>query len=39
MGKISITIITLNEEKNIERCLKSLQWADEIVVLDTFSKD
>lgn len=39
MEKISVTIITLNEEKNIERCLQSLGWADEIVVLDTFSTD
>jgi glycosyltransferase involved in cell wall biosynthesis len=37
---ISATIITLNEEKNIERCLVSLQGvADEIVVIDSFSKD
>ena len=39
MQKLSAVIITFNEEKNIERCLKSLQWADEIVVLDSFSTD
>lgn len=39
MQKISITIITHNEEKNIERCLDSLKWADEIVVVDSFSDD
>lgn len=39
MEKISVTVITLNEEKIIERCLKSLQWADEILVLDSFSSD
>ncbi len=39
MNKISVTIITKNEEKNIERCLKSIRWADEIVVVDTFSTD
>lgn len=39
MEKISITIITHNEEKNIERCLASLKWADEIVVFDSFSDD
>ncbi|MFQ5450093.1 MAG: glycosyltransferase family 2 protein [Nitrospinaceae bacterium] len=39
MEKLSVTIITRNEEKNIERCLKSVQWADEIIVLDTFSTD
>jgi glycosyltransferase involved in cell wall biosynthesis len=38
--KISATIITLNEEKKIERCLQSLQGiADEIVVVDSFSSD
>ncbi len=38
--KISATIITLNEERNIERCIRSLQGvADEIIVLDSFSKD
>jgi len=39
MEKLSVTIITRNEEKNIERCLRSVQWADEIIVLDTFSTD
>jgi glycosyltransferase involved in cell wall biosynthesis len=37
---LSAVIITKNEEKNIERCLKSLQGvADEIVILDSFSTD
>jgi len=36
---LSVTIITLNEEKNIERCLKSVAWADEIVVVDSGSSD
>lgn len=40
MEKISATIITYNEEKNIERCLKSLQGiADEIIVVDSYSTD
>ena len=40
MNKISAVIITFNEEKNIERCLQSLQGvADEITVLDSFSSD
>lgn len=38
-NKISAVIITQNEELNIERCLKSLQWADEIVVVDSGSTD
>lgn len=38
--KISATIITLNEERNIERCILSLMnVADEIIVLDSFSTD
>lgn len=38
--KITAVIITFNEEKNIERCLKSLQAvADEIIVVDSFSTD
>jgi glycosyltransferase involved in cell wall biosynthesis len=36
---ISVTVITKNEEANIERCLKSVQWADEIVVVDAESTD
>lgn len=37
--KLSAVVITLNEEPNIERCLASLAFADEIVVLDSFSSD
>lgn len=39
MNKISAVIITKNEEMNIERCLNSLAWVDEIVILDTGSTD
>lgn len=40
MNKISAVIITYNEEKNIERCLISLQdVVEEIVVVDSFSID
>lgn len=40
MPQISVVIITYNEEKNIARCLESVaSVADEIVVLDSFSKD
>ncbi len=40
MIKLSVVIITFNEEKNIERCLLSVkELADEIVVLDSFSSD
>jgi glycosyltransferase involved in cell wall biosynthesis len=38
--KISVVIVTLNEEKNIARCLLSVQKiADEILVVDSFSTD
>jgi (heptosyl)LPS beta-1,4-glucosyltransferase len=36
---ISATIITLNEEKNIGDCLASLDWASEIIVVDSGSRD
>ncbi len=37
--KISVIIITKNEENNIEDCLKSVQWADEIIIVDSESND
>jgi hypothetical protein len=39
MPQISATIITLNEEKNIARAIRSLAGADEIVVVDSGSTD
>ena len=36
---ISAVILTKNEEKNIEKCLKSLLWCDEIVIIDDTSHD
>lgn len=39
MSKISCVIITRNESKNIRRCLQSVSWADEIVVVDSYSTD
>lgn len=38
--KLSVAIITYNEERNIRRCLSSVAaWADELVVVDSFSTD
>ncbi len=37
--RISATIITLNEELDLPRCLEALRWVDEIVVVDTNSTD
>jgi glycosyltransferase involved in cell wall biosynthesis len=39
MIKLSVIIITRNEEKNIRSCLESVKWADEIVVVDQSSTD
>jgi len=39
MIKISACIITLNEEKSIRECLDSISWCDEIIVIDSGSKD
>ena len=37
--KISAVIITHNEEQNIEDAIRSLDWADEILVIDSESSD
>lgn len=38
--KLSVVIVTLNEEKNIARCLSSVtKIADEILIVDSFSTD
>jgi glycosyltransferase involved in cell wall biosynthesis len=39
MAKISAILITLNEEKNVEACLDTVRWVDEIVVVDCGSRD
>ncbi len=36
---VSVVLTTLNEERNIDRCLGSVSWADDIVVVDSFSRD
>jgi glycosyltransferase involved in cell wall biosynthesis len=37
--RCSVTIITLNEEKNLRDCLQSVRWADEVVIVDSGSTD
>jgi len=37
--EISAIVVCLNEEDNIGRCLNSLTWCDEIVVVDGGSRD
>jgi len=37
--KISAVVLTKNEENNIERCLKSIGFCDEIIIIDDDSVD
>lgn len=39
MPRIAVLILTKNEEVNIEECIKSASFADEIVVIDSGSTD
>lgn len=39
MPTLAVIVITLNEERRLGRCLESVRWADEIIVVDSFSKD
>ena len=36
---LSVAVIVKNEERNISDCLKTVAWADEIVILDDHSTD
>ena len=36
---VSALIFTLNEGPNLHHCLDSLEWCDDIVVVDSFSTD
>lgn len=36
---ISVIILTKNEEQNIEKCILSVKWCDEIIVVDDNSTD
>ena len=36
---VTAVVTCFNSEKTIEKCLLSLSWADEIIVLDSFSED
>ena len=37
--KLSVLIPTNNEEDNIRDCIESVKWADEILIVDSFSSD
>ncbi len=36
---LSVVVLTKNEEKNIQACLESLSWCDEIIIIDDYSTD
>lgn len=39
-AKVSVIIITLNEQENIEDCLRSVYgWSDDIIIVDSYSED
>ena len=38
-ASVSAIVVCYNEEERIEACLESLDWCDEIVVVDSFSTD
>ena len=39
MEKLTALITTFNEEHNIVECIKSVEFADEILLVDSFSTD
>ena len=39
MAELSVIIITKNEAHNIRRCLESIKWANEIIIVDSGSQD
>lgn len=39
MEKLSAFVTTFNNDRTLAACLESVQWADEILVLDSFSTD
>jgi (heptosyl)LPS beta-1,4-glucosyltransferase len=39
MPALTVIILTKNEEQFIERCIRSVSWADEVLVIDSGSSD
>jgi glycosyltransferase involved in cell wall biosynthesis len=39
MSKVSVYVIAYNDEPNMRACLESVSWADEIIVVDSWSTD
>jgi glycosyltransferase involved in cell wall biosynthesis len=38
-NNVSVFVFTLDEEENLPSCLDSLQWTDDVVVIDSYSTD
>ena len=38
-AKLSVVVVTLDEEERIRECLDSVAWADELIVVDAESRD
>jgi len=39
MPKLSVCVLAYNDELNMRACLESIAWADEIIVVDSYSSD
>ena len=39
MATVSVIILARNEEHNIHDCIESVQFADEVLVIDDFSNN
>ena len=39
INRVSAVVTSFNSAKTIKKCIESLTWADEIIVLDSFSED
>jgi len=39
MPKLSVYVIAFNDEPNMRGCLESVAWADELIVVDSYSTD
>lgn len=37
MLPVSVVVLTANEEENIERCLKSVSWSNDVILIDNSS--
>ena len=37
--KVSVVVVAYNDEPNMRPCLESVGWADELIVVDSFSTD